>query len=418
MKKERKEYLLGCFPEVPYSALMVMHSGKESHNFIVFLASQNMLFIRGFHRFSNGKLEERQRYVFADDGCVRYGFNQDGTWSVRCRFSEPKFYFSYYGYSDNSYSVLCKENIHKTCMRYSGAELYSGNLLISYLKFWQKHKNAEYLVKTGYSELVENDIKWHGSDIDWSSNNLLKMLHLNRAEFKALQGRETRYFDLKRMREGFPELAPEEILEYSEFFGYRFGTLTKIQNRTSLSIKQIYNYFQKENLQYIMNDYFDYIEECKKLGYDLTSRQINRPKNFRKAHERTAEIIRYERKREVLESFECLKPEREFLEFSDDNLFIRQPESYDEIVAEGKILHHCVGGYAERHSMGKLHIMFIRSRDKPDIPYYTMEISTDGKIVQVRGVRNAPPTEEVSEFTELYRVHLAEIFSKKERKSA
>ena len=68
--------------------------------------------------------------------------------------------------------------------------------------------------------------------------------------------------------------------------------------------------------------------------------------------------------------------------------------------------------------MGKLHIMFIRARDKPDMPYYTMEISTDGQIVQVRGVRNAQPTEEISEFVELYRVHLAETFSKKEKKSA
>lgn len=134
MKNERKEYLLGCFPEVPYTAKHAMQ-GRKLANFCVFLARNNILFVRGFHRFSNGKIEERQRYVFAEDGCVRYGISQDGKWSVRREFSEPKFYFSYYGYSDNSYSVLCEENIRKTCMKYSAVELYSGTLTISYLKY-------------------------------------------------------------------------------------------------------------------------------------------------------------------------------------------------------------------------------------------------------------------------------------------
>lgn len=182
-----------------------------------------------------------------------------------------------------------------------------------------------------------------------------------------MQGKENRYFDLINWREKYPELSPEEIFEYSDFFGYSFGSLKSITDRTHLSVKQIYNYFQKEDIKHLY-DYSDYIRECEKLKYDIKSSQINRPKGFFNAHTRTSAIVKYRKKQETIENFEHLKPKRKCLEFSSGNLFIRQPESFDEIVAEGRILSHCVGGYAERHANGKLHIMFIRTVDDPDRP--------------------------------------------------
>jgi hypothetical protein len=47
-----------------------------------------------------------------------------------------------------------------------------------------------------------------------------------------------------------------------------------------------------------------------------------------------------------------------------------------------------------------------------------MEVSVSGEIVQVRGRRNAGMTEEVKEFVEYYKLHLAEVFSKNRRKTA
>ena len=86
-----------------------------------------------------------------------------------------------------------------------------------------------------------------------------------------------------------------------------------------------------------------------------------------------------------------------------------------EIIDEGKALCHCVGGYAERHAKGKLHIMFIRKADKPDVPFYTVEVDLFGKIVQVRGQRNCKTTPEVDAFIEAYKEHLAEVFGKQQK---
>ena len=72
MKKERKEALLNCFPPVPEN-LMLQMEGKGAANFAIFLTRGDELFARCFHRYCNRQIVERQRYVFAKDGCCRYG---------------------------------------------------------------------------------------------------------------------------------------------------------------------------------------------------------------------------------------------------------------------------------------------------------------------------------------------------------
>ncbi|MDE5754751.1 MAG: PcfJ domain-containing protein, partial [Oscillospiraceae bacterium] len=152
-----------------------------------------------------------------------------------------------------------------------------------------------------------------------------------------------------------------------------------------------------------------------KLKYCLTDKEINRPKHFQDMHIRTASAVKYQHNESVRKKFAERIPECRKLEFQSGNLVICQPSEIDEITAEGKILHHCVAGYAERHAEGKLHILFIRQADKPGIPFYTMEVTTDGKIKQVQGRRNCATTPEVAELIEEYKIYIQSIFRKKER---
>src|SRR5690606_20965988 len=75
------------------------------------------------------------------------------------------------------------------------------------------------------------------------------------------------------------------------------------------------------------------------------------------------------------------------LTFEHKGLLIRLPKTPNEIIQEGKKLDHCVGSYADRHAKGETTIMFIRRKDKPDNPYYTVEIRNNN-VMQVRGIRN------------------------------
>ncbi|MBM6725457.1 PcfJ domain-containing protein, partial [Pseudoflavonifractor phocaeensis] len=73
--------------------------------------------------------------------------------------------------------------------------------------------------------------------------------------------------------------------------------------------------------------------------------------------------------------------------FSTDRWLIRPPMSAMEITVEGKALHHCVGGYADRHIKGTTTILFLRDRKKPGKPLVTIEMSGN-QIVQIHGYRN------------------------------
>lgn len=72
------------------------------------------------------------------------------------------------------------------------------------------------------------------------------------------------------------------------------------------------------------------------------------------------------------------------------------PESYMDIMEEGRKQHHCVGAsdrYMENMSNRKTFIVFLRKTDHPETPYYTIE--TDGtRILQYYAEFDRQPDKE------------------------
>ena len=423
MKKGRKEDLLYCFPRLSASQEERM-KGKGAKNFVVFLTDGRELFARCYHRYSDGKIAERQRYVFAKDGCVRYGFCSAG-WKIRTEFREPVFCLTSYGYTfDNSYQVIGMENIDRSDMKYSQYKKYTGNSLIEYLGLYCKHPNLEYLMKQNFNPIEECYTGFWGNvpkltlsnNIYWKNNNLLEMLGLTRSEFKALKGQEHLYDAYKVNKEHFPKVTPEDLILISKVFGYEYGTLKRFLDATGATPQRMSRYLADNQIN--TRDYSDYLDQCKQLRYNTKDTAICFPHNFEEMHERLSATIEYQHDKAVRAEFAKHIEERKQLEFSGNDLMIVQPKQMADIAYEGKVLHHCVGGYAERHAKGALSIMFIRKKSEPDKPYYTMEVSSDGKIVQVRGKRNIAPDKDVDALIKDYETYLDKIFSDKRRKTA
>ena len=59
----------------------------------------------------------------------------------------------------------------------------------------------------------------------------------------------------------------------------------------------------------------------------------------------------------------------------------------------------------------------IRKQSKPDKPYYTMELSPRGVIVQVRGDHNCGMTKDVEVFVEAYKEYLRKLTKKRGAKA-
>lgn len=432
MKQELKLHLLSCFPSVEQKYMERMKGKKSAANFVVLLTYGNELFARCFHRYYNGELVERQRYVFtAKNGCCRYGSKDGKSWEARSKFTEPVFCVGC-GYSfDNSYIVLGLENIKKSCMKYSQAESYSGMLFMQYLKLYCRHPNIEYLMKTGYSTLIVEQRRYWGvseritvsGNVNLKSNNLLKMLGLNRTEFKVLQGNEDHYDTYLWWRNKCPNNKPEEILVIAKQFESNYGTVDSLCKSTSLTPFKLAQYLIKNKVE--TYEYRDYLEQCKTLEYNLTDSLVNRPKDFFGMHVRLSKIIAYQANKKIQESFEELKKMRKKLEFDSGKFLIIQPPTFESIVAEGRELSHCVGGYAERHALGALNIMFLRKKDEPEKPFYTIEVSTTNKIVQCRGYKNnwvanggTEKPQEILDLEKEYQNYLDSLKIKKERKTA
>lgn len=423
MKKERKEFLLHSFPAATADQMSKME-GKGAANYIIFLTRGEELFARGYHRYSDGKIVERQRYVFAKDGAVRYGSEDGKRWDIRSEFREPVFCSASYGYSfNNSYKIINEKAISRSDMRYSQYDKYAGDLLMCYLDLYCKHPNLEYLLKQGYDLIQKKYTGFWGntakltlpSYINWKSNNLLEMLGLTKSEFKVLKGQEHLYGAYKVNKEHFPKATPEDLMLISKVFGYEYGTLERFLDATGATPQRMSRYLADNQIN--TRDYSDYLAQCKQLKYNTKDTAICFPHNFEAMHERLSATIKYQHDKAVRAEFTKHIEERKQLEFSNSDLMIVQPKQVEDIAYEGKVLSHCVGGYAKRHAKGALSIMFIRKKSAPDKPYYTMEVSSDGKIVQVRGKRNIAPDKDVDALIKDYMAYLEKIFSDKRRKT-
>lgn len=429
---------------------------RHKRNFAVFKAKGGNLFIRClivYERFSTdgvkGNFEDSEPLYFEYCEFRRYCITSEGAqcWEKYFEFhthenkwrekwrplkseNDPDFSRGEM-YPDNSYTVIDQEEVKKTFLKY--AEECAGQSIhpafkehyIKYLCEFAAHPNIEYLMKSGFGYIISQKIAQKnvsGIRINYRSNDVKKMLKLNKTEMNLLKDRDCdTLFAYYKLRKADPamdeELRFQTVLKYK----YRMDILSEIMIKTGLSLKKVLNYANKQG-RCGAGDWNDYLEQCIKLNYDMTDTLVTKPKNLHEAHERLTKIIKIKADELVQIEFEKQNKRRAKMEYTDDKrgLQIVIPKSVQEIIDEGKRLDHCVGGYAERHARGKLTILFLRTADKPDVPYYTMEVSNEGRIVQCRGYKNNgannPKPQEIRDFEKDYQKYLDELFGRKVKK--
>lgn len=213
-----------------------------------------------------------------------------------------------------------------------------------------------------------------------------KWLRENKQFFKN-SSRSFREYELERRikaRNGKVVPGIEEYLDYREVELIPAG----------VGIVSFQNWIVKNKVDF--DFYQDYLGVLKDLKITLDSKNLIMPKDLNAAHDNAVQLYNqiereiqdkeYRKRKESLE-----KMEREIDEYA-----FKVPKELNELVTEGKVLHHCVGGsgYVERHKKGQTTIIFIRSKKQPYKPLFTMEYNS-GHIIQIRGKHNQSPPEEV-----------------------
>jgi|GEM_PF-1086310 len=160
-----------------------------------------------------------------------------------------------------------------------------------------------------------------------------------------------------------------------------------------------------EDLTQIWHDYIDSAEIC---GYDLSNPLNQMPRDLAEKHDMVtgaatsilnARRAEENKKRAAELSGKMKKRHRETTKkygFEKDGYIITAPVDAEDIVNEGKILKHCVGGYADRHLDGKLTILFFRLASNPLAPLATIEMHGN-RLIQIRGYDNDRGAKEVAE---------------------
>ena len=167
-------------------------------------------------------------------------------------------------------------------------------------------------------------------------------------------------------------------------------TLDVISADYNIPYRRMLNYLSKKGLNRRIDAslYVDYIEM---LGTGEHTDIELFPRNLTQAHDRLAEQIKAEAESKLIKDFAKLAEKYSVLSWNDGNLCIRIVQSEQELIAEGKTLHHCVGSYGRKHVNQTDCIFFVRRYRRPERSYYTLDIDMTEVVpreVQLHGYRN------------------------------
>lgn len=331
---------------------------------------------------------------------------------------------------ENSFLKYCLPNLNKVELKNS---LYNGYCPIKYLQYYATYPSIEMLLKLGFNDIAKSIIDNNNQCkrvINLSGKTPAEVFRCTKQEFALIKqyNQETkyRYFDPEYLKcwHAFKKAKPGSTMQeafdlYEQVCG-AWHRIIKLMQITNLSPQSIKNYIskQKTNLQGYKSKlilYDDYIKECVQLNLDITKTVISKPKDLREAHAETSAQCKYvtaeENKKALIERTKKLKKS---YAFEDDTFIIKIPETFEEIIYEGEFQQHCVASYAERHCKGITTILFMRHKNSPEKPLYTIEINGD-ELKQIRGYKNSSITLEASKFKDKW---LKDIKTRKKKSPA
>lgn len=145
----------------------------------------------------------------------------------------------------------------------------------------------------------------------------------------------------------------------------------------------LYDYIHMSKL---MNVSFEKYPKSLKLRHDLATKNLNI-------------IVTDKEKREM--ELVLSKDLYKDLEYKDDIYEVLRPTCAQDIIEEGKRLHHCVGSYVDLVRNNQTMILFMRDKNYPKESLITLEVR-DGTLRQYAGNCDRKPTEKEMKFIEKY----------------
>lgn len=334
-------------------------------------------------------------------------------------FTSGNYYYSTY----ESYAVIGLSEIERSAFRYCGRHITCHGYAVTWglETFYVQHdlmkflaacciypRQIEMLNKTGFADIVDEMVKGRRKSaavFNWRAESYKDAFGLTKQELRAWRDSGApidAIADYKRFRRAgqpadFAQLAAiyRSYSDVQKFF--------KMARRAGLQPAELHRYLTRQirnkrtaSPSWMLGLLADYYNMAQRLGWELGSTEAPwTPRDLRAKHDEAAEEQKLQEiRRRTAElaakqaaAEESLARRREKYNAERDGYIIRIADTAEEIQIEGRTLHHCVGGYAERHLADKLTICFIRRAETPQAALYTVEMQGN-RLVQIHGYKN------------------------------
>ena len=285
-----------------------------------------------------------------------------------------------------------------------------------FLRAYLEHPRLEHLIKTGFYSLASDMVyryHYNKATIDEAQSRTHKILGVDAEDVSFLRELDVSYDELKRFqalsgvkdRQRLFLWAREHDITRDIPSVLKFITahrLMKYVNEQYAKLSTGATGRRLKSYQAVLSEYRDYLEIQAKLNYATIGKSILFPYDLTISHDKVAAQLKTKHNKVTRRNFKLAYQRISRVPgYTRNGLTIVLPSSLDDLTTEGRALHHCVGGYADRVANRECIIVFVRRCDEPDIPFYTAEIR-DGLIVQLRGLQNCEPTPEVQAFADAW----------------
>lgn len=341
------------------------------------------------------------------------------------------------------YTGGIEEALSGTAMQYADLEGYleekgHNRNPIYFLEYHAKYPVIEFLWKAGYRNIVHNRIfgmdRENRNAILWERKKLKECFKFPLRILKLMPPEEWSLNDIQRVNDLWEKYGGK-VTDTEIRLVLQSKVDIQLWSRATAyaSVGKILKYIQKQtekrkeenpDRRNVSKDesariYRDYLQECEQLHLDLHDKEILFPKDLTAAHNRTMEQVKFERNKADQEKFQKAVEKLEKFAWSEGEFFIRPAREQMELTAEGKALHHCVGGYIKRMAEGETAIFFLRKVSEPDKPFYTLELQKK-RVIQCRTEHNASydRNTDVKNFVDMWMEKIVKSGGKKKAKEA
>lgn len=340
-------------------------------------------------------------YCYLTGMGFRVGWYAEGINKMRKWYEDGKWYTAKDSAYD-PYALVVNLNVIDEFpqFKYSAYKQYNGVKILQYLRLYERFPQIEFLVKFNFKEYATSIQLLRLIGIDkhfrkWLCKNrdeILKHKYYCATIIHAYKWNwsleETQAFESRKK-----EMIQQSAQPLTTYFKGK-------------ELAKLFNYIDEKKIDY--NSYNDYLEACLKLELDMSKKKNLFPHDFFHWHD--IRLDKYASKKTMLDEKERQKFLQRFagiaqkyspMQNSNGKISVFIAKSPNELVEEGKILGHCVGGgtYEQRFARQQSLSFFVRNAKKPDTPLFTIEYSIKQKVIlQCYGLNHKRPQKDIEDY--------------------